>query len=194
MDIEQHRQIYWRYLEIRDDDKPIDLIYSHSKLSPFLANTPLWRAGLGFWVWVNTWKLGNPIQDPIKPWWKKPNRHMPCAMANSSQEDHQVIFSRLYNEYVPCIVDFGGHLSLTNKSRYDFYKFVQQLLVAENSGTHVMETVLLSWTSLLRSAISCDRTQMGWFISSNPTPLKNDGLRTSWDDEIYEIPNIYIYI
>ena len=118
---------------------------------------------------------------------------MPCAMANSSQEDHQVIFSRLYNEYVPCIVDFGGHLSLTNKSRYDFYKFVQQLLVAENSGTHVMETVLLSWTSLLRSAISCDRTQMGWFISSNPTPLKNDGLRTSWDDEIYEIPNIYIY-
>ena len=63
-------------------------------------------------------------------------------------------------------------------------------LVAENSGTHVMETVLLSGTSLLRSAISCDRTQMCCsFISSNPTNPKNDGLRTSWDDEIYEIPN-----
>ena len=27
------------------------------------------------------------------------------------------------------------------------------------------------------------------------TPLKNDGVKVSWDDEIpYEIPNIYIYM
>ena len=109
-------------------------------------------------------------QDPIKPWWKKPSRHIPCPVANSSQEGHPVIFSRLYNEYVPGIVDFGGHLSLTNKLRYDFYKFVQQLLVAENSGTHVMETVFYRGLTvkIWMPSKSCDRTQMCCFISSNP--------------------------
>ena len=32
---------------------------------------------------------------------------------------------------------------------------------------------------------------LGWLVVGTPTPLKNDGVKVSWDDEIYEIPNIY---
>jgi hypothetical protein len=32
-----------------------------------------------------------------------------------------------------------------------------------------------------------------YWLVVEPTPLKNHGVKVSWDDEIYEIPNIYIY-
>lgn len=102
------------------------LIWSIPILSEvlFWPTHPFGGPALVFGVWVNTWKLGNPIQNPIKPWRKKTRvvtSHF--FMANSSQEDHLKWFLVGYTMNILCPrycwfwwPPLG--LSLTNKSRY----------------------------------------------------------------------------